>query len=367
MKLQLNGEAREFTDTLVLAELVDQLGMKPDRVAVELNLEIVPRADWPATRLKDGDKLEIVHFVGGGGSAALETDARNPDEPEDVADMKWTCPTCRAESTAGFCGACGEKKPGLHDLSVRHLLGHAGEALFHWDSKIFRTLRVLLTRPGQLSDEYAKGRRKPYVHPFQVFFIANVLYFLLYPVIGWSGLKTPLFGYQHWMSYSGWATRLSTHHAAVKGLSMVEFSQRFDHVIDIQARSMVLVMVPLFAVALLVLEQRPKRYFGEHLVFALHYLAVFLLVIMIGLCGAVTLVLRLLRPFGVVLHGMESDWYLSVCAALILGPYLFFALRRFYKDSISMAFVKSVLLLFATYEMLNAYRIILFLAALYSA
>jgi sulfur carrier protein len=66
MKLQLNGEAREFADTLVLAALVEQLGMKPDRVAVELNLEIVPRADWPTTRLKDGDRLEIVHFVGGG-------------------------------------------------------------------------------------------------------------------------------------------------------------------------------------------------------------------------------------------------------------------------------------------------------------
>jgi sulfur carrier protein len=40
--------------------------MKPDRVAVELNLEIVPRSRWEATLLKDGDKLEVVHFVGGG-------------------------------------------------------------------------------------------------------------------------------------------------------------------------------------------------------------------------------------------------------------------------------------------------------------
>ena len=46
--------------------LVEQLGMKADRVAVELNLEIVPRGNWAATQLKDGDKLEIVHFVGGG-------------------------------------------------------------------------------------------------------------------------------------------------------------------------------------------------------------------------------------------------------------------------------------------------------------
>ena len=69
MTLHINGEPRDFSDGLTLAALVEQLGMKADRVAVELNLEIVPRASWQATQLKDGDKLEIVHFVGGGKSA----------------------------------------------------------------------------------------------------------------------------------------------------------------------------------------------------------------------------------------------------------------------------------------------------------
>jgi thiamine biosynthesis protein ThiS len=66
MQLQINGDAREFPDGLNISGLVAQLGMKPDRVAVELNLEIVPRSSWEATVLKSGDKLEIVHFVGGG-------------------------------------------------------------------------------------------------------------------------------------------------------------------------------------------------------------------------------------------------------------------------------------------------------------
>jgi len=66
MKLQINGEQRDLAGGLTIARLIEHLGMKPDRVAVELNLEIVPRAQWPAMVLKDGDKLEIVHFVGGG-------------------------------------------------------------------------------------------------------------------------------------------------------------------------------------------------------------------------------------------------------------------------------------------------------------
>jgi sulfur carrier protein len=66
MKLHINGEERELADGLTLAALLEQLGMKADRVAVELNREIVRRELWPQTRLHTGDRLEIVQFVGGG-------------------------------------------------------------------------------------------------------------------------------------------------------------------------------------------------------------------------------------------------------------------------------------------------------------
>lgn len=66
MTLHINGQAREFPTPLTVAALVEQLGMKPDRVAVELNRQIVPRPAWSATSLQDSDHLEIVQFVGGG-------------------------------------------------------------------------------------------------------------------------------------------------------------------------------------------------------------------------------------------------------------------------------------------------------------
>src|SRR5271165_2320929 len=66
MHLFINGDERVVAGPLPLAELIEQLGMKGDRVAVELNHEIIARAQWPETKLKDGDRLEIVHFVGGG-------------------------------------------------------------------------------------------------------------------------------------------------------------------------------------------------------------------------------------------------------------------------------------------------------------
>ena len=66
MRVQINGEAREVADELKLSDLVDQLSLAPERVAIELNQKIVRRNHWPATMLADGDRIEIVHFVGGG-------------------------------------------------------------------------------------------------------------------------------------------------------------------------------------------------------------------------------------------------------------------------------------------------------------
>jgi thiamine biosynthesis protein ThiS len=71
MTLTINGEDREFSSIQTLTELIAQLGMKPDRVAVELNRELIRRDCWSQTKLSDGDKLEIVHFVGGGSAGAL--------------------------------------------------------------------------------------------------------------------------------------------------------------------------------------------------------------------------------------------------------------------------------------------------------
>jgi thiamine biosynthesis protein ThiS len=65
MKLTINGQQQDSAPS-TLAQLIEHLGMKQDRVAVELNRNIVPRDQWAETNLAEGDQLEIVHFVGGG-------------------------------------------------------------------------------------------------------------------------------------------------------------------------------------------------------------------------------------------------------------------------------------------------------------
>ena len=71
VSVMLNGHMRQF-EAATLSELVAELGLRADRVAAERNGEIVPRADWAAVQLAEGDKLEVVHFVGGGSAKAAQ-------------------------------------------------------------------------------------------------------------------------------------------------------------------------------------------------------------------------------------------------------------------------------------------------------
>jgi len=64
--VQINGESREVRDRSTLSDLVGKLSLAPARIAIELNQQVVRRDQWDQTTLAEGDRIEIVHFVGGG-------------------------------------------------------------------------------------------------------------------------------------------------------------------------------------------------------------------------------------------------------------------------------------------------------------
>lgn len=68
MRVYVNGEVREFSSPLSLAQLITELDLPAARIAVELNRVVVRRNEWSTTQLHEDDRVEIVHFVGGGGS-----------------------------------------------------------------------------------------------------------------------------------------------------------------------------------------------------------------------------------------------------------------------------------------------------------
>lgn len=66
MRITVNGETRQLDPIITLADLVENLDLGGQRIAVEVNEELVPRSTFAEHRLKDGDRIEIVHAIGGG-------------------------------------------------------------------------------------------------------------------------------------------------------------------------------------------------------------------------------------------------------------------------------------------------------------
>jgi len=67
LQVQIKGEARELSqDRILLSDLISDLALVPQRIAVEVNQKLARRAEWDELLIVDGDRIEIVHFVGGG-------------------------------------------------------------------------------------------------------------------------------------------------------------------------------------------------------------------------------------------------------------------------------------------------------------
>ena len=102
MRIQVNGEARITKAEATVSELLQELDLRIERVAVELNLEILDRKEFETRRLSEGDRVEILSFIGGGswqvGGAASLLPERAPSEwPRSTAAVEAAPPTCREE------------------------------------------------------------------------------------------------------------------------------------------------------------------------------------------------------------------------------------------------------------------------------
>jgi len=81
-----------------------------------------------------------------------------------------------------FCPKCGQKRLEREDMSFTRMIGESFLDYFHFDSKFFKTIFPLIFKPGKLTLEYMKGKRKTYVEPFRLFLVISIIYFLLLPL-----------------------------------------------------------------------------------------------------------------------------------------------------------------------------------------
>lgn len=280
--------------------------------------------------------------------------------------MSDLCPTCSAAVTGRYCAACGEKSFDHHSLSLSHFLEHAVEAVIHFDGAILGTLKTLVLRPGELTAAYVRGNRKPFLAPMQLFILMNVFYFFATALNGWNTLSTNLETHVGSTWHQAIAKPMVDQKLATRGITFAQYATVFDTKSRVQAKSLVILMVALFALGLAALRFRHGRYAAEHLVFALHLYAFLMLYLSITGTVANGILWVLKRGFGVSPGYVEVDLVISLILGAVFVWYASSALRATGTRTWRVALAQGVVLVGWMWAVLGLYRFLLFLASFYT-
>lgn len=276
--------------------------------------------------------------------------------PEALAN----CVSCAAPLNGPFCSACGERRFDHHALSIKHFVEHAFEAFTHLDGAIFRTLRALVLQPGRLTADWAAGRRKPYMPPVQLFLVLNVLFFIAQALNGWNTLTTNLDVHVSSTHHQDIAKAMVKEKLDARGITYQAYRSVFDAKAIIQAKSFVVIMVPLLAIFVTILSIGLHRFFIEHLVFSLHFYAFFLLYLSVA-SSLTTLVMRALLAAGITATDQQLDVVTSSILLACVTIYLAIAVRAVYRHGRIVSFAKGLALCYVVLNILYLYRFLLFL------
>jgi hypothetical protein len=274
--------------------------------------------------------------VGDGAQTFVRTGAAGSPPPADSAqtppgeDGAGACPTCAKALVGDYCHHCGEKRSGARDLSLRHFVADAAQELTSLDSKLFRTLFTLLVRPGRLTNEWIAGRRVPYIKPLNLCLGIFALSLFVYTAsknvnifdIRFMIENEPEYAKQ--MGLRGGGHVYADMFAEVARRRGVPAESLYDTFNEKWQRNFSL-LGPAQIVALAVLLQLvyffSRRYFVEHLVFSMHFLA----------WAALTNTLLWPVYYFTGLHLSGVNAYLAGFKFLADIAYLFLALRAVYR------------------------------------
>jgi hypothetical protein len=247
---------------------------------------------------------------------------------ESGASSFGNCGNCGAELSGRFCSQCGEKKLSPEDYSVGHLVEEAVGDFTHFDTRFLRTLKLLFTKPGALSNAYFHGGRSRYTKPLALFIILNVIFFIVQPHTGLLRYK-----YAQYMNERGHAATVLAH-LRETGESPRSYEARFDANLQNQKKSLLIVSVPVLALFMTIAFAGSGRTYAEHLIFSVQVYA-FLLSYLVALVAIVfypaTFLLRSTGPGAAPIRAiLESELGITVLMITGLMTYMYFGFRRAY-------------------------------------
>jgi hypothetical protein len=192
-------------------------------------------------------------------------------------DAPVDCANCGARLTDQYCGRCGQDSHA--SLSFGHFLHEFFEGLFHVDSKFWRTLRALLTRPGLLTQEYLEGKRLRYSPPFRSYLVISIAYFVLASlfaapstwVVGPRGQGMRVEECAQMAAQPGWVLRWVPELEA-RCVRLLSDDQRvLGTALQNLLPKVMFVVLPLVALVQFWIFRRQRPLYLENLIFVLHF------------------------------------------------------------------------------------------------
>ncbi len=275
----------------------------------------------------------------------------------DPKEIRWTCPTCNVLVVTPFCARCGEQPLAPRELTLHGLAENFWRAFTSLDARTARTAWCLLRHPGKLTVAWTQGVHKPYVAPFQLFLIANVLFFAIQSLTGENVFSSTLDSHLHHQDWSDLARSLVTQRLQDTNTRLEDYAPAFDRAVVLHAKSLILLMTIPFALLLPLVFFRKQRPFMAHVVFSLHLYTFLLLLFCAALLAA-----RFSAFLGI--GGLETpmvDNVLSVANVLACMLYLYVAIGPVYGSEDAIRVLQTILLSISIASIVLGYRFVLFL------
>ncbi len=265
------------------------------------------------------------------------------------------CVSCGAVVTGRWCQECGEKVLTPEDNTVSHYVREISSELFGTDSRLYRTLLALAFRPGYLTAEYLKGRRKTLLGPVALFLLMNVSFFVIQPLVNINTFNATLHAQTQWYPYSDWADAVVQSSVAASDLAYEDYESVFNERSEGLAKSLVFLQIPMLALCIMALRlPRPTAYFS-HLVFSTHLYSLILL-------------LNTLLSAGVYMYwfagGNAFDFEIPML--IVFAIYFTLAMRGAYGDGWVVATTRGLATLFLFGGVLFVYRLLLLILTVQS-
>jgi hypothetical protein len=215
------------------------------------------------------------------------------------------CPNCGAAAASAYCPQCGQQRR-AQAYSLRDWAGEVIDDLFLVNRRLPHTLRLLFTRPGELTQEWSRGRRARYIAPFRLYLLSAFLFFSAAALVSDGG------------AVAGILDGMGAGHAH-DGEFDFESWQATTARVPALLPQLMFVLLPLGAAFLHLLHTGKNRFYVEHLVFALHFQAAFFFLRTATLPLAVTPAGDVGASLLLVLLVAWAGWYLARAARVVYG------------------------------------------------